>query len=53
MPLPHDAPRSDDITTVLDLMTAVDDDYRHLIAEHITHAEQVLDERTAHHHGVV
>jgi hypothetical protein len=42
-------PRRDDITTLLDLMTAADDVYQHLIAEHITHAEHVLDEHTAHH----
>jgi hypothetical protein len=33
-------------------MTAADDAYQHLIAEHITHAEHVLDEHTAHQHGV-
>lgn len=33
-------------------MTAADDAYQHLIAEHITHAEHVLDEHTTHRHGV-
>jgi hypothetical protein len=52
VPLPHRAPQSDDITTLLDLIVAADDAYQQLIAEHITHAEHILDEHTAHQHGV-
>jgi len=54
VPLPHRAPQTDDVDTLLELITAAEDAYQQLIAEHITYAETVLAEHIAcpgHQHG--
>ncbi len=51
-PLPHRAPRVDDIAGLLDLIADAEHAYQRLIAEHITYAEQVLTEHMhRQHHG--
>ena len=54
VPLPHRAPQTDDVDTLLELITAAEDAYQQLVAEHITYAETVLAEHIAcpgHQHG--
>ena len=42
LPLPHQAPRSEDIGVLLELIAAAADAYERLVAEHVEYAEQVL-----------
>jgi len=54
VPLPHRAPQTEDVDTLLELIAAAEDAYQQLIAEHITYAETVLSEHItglARQHG--
>ncbi len=45
VPIPHRAPHIQDVDTLLELITAAEDAYQQLIAQHVDYAEQAL---TAH-----
>jgi len=47
VPIPHRAPRVNDIETLLELVTAAEDAYQQLIAEHVEHAERILNDHIA------
>jgi hypothetical protein len=47
VPIPHRAPRVRDVDTLLQLITAADDAYQQLIAEHVDYAERVLADHIA------
>lgn len=42
VPIPHTAPGTDDVDTLLQLIEAADDAYQQLIAEHLDYAARVL-----------
>lgn len=42
VPIPHQAPGTDDLDTLLQLIEAAEDAYQQLIAEHLDYAAQVL-----------
>lgn len=42
VPIPHPAPRTEDIVVLLELVAAAADAYEQLIAEHVEYAEQAL-----------
>lgn len=46
VPIPHRAPRVQDIDNLLELIAAAEDAYQQLIAEHVDYAERVLAEHT-------
>ncbi len=54
VPLPHRAPQTEDVEVLLELISAAEDAYQQLIAEHVTYAEAVLGEHVtclARQHG--
>ena len=42
VPIPHRAPHIQDVDTLLELITAAEDAYQQLIAQHVDYAEQAL-----------
>ena len=42
VPIPHQAPRVEDVAVSLELVAAAEDAYQQLIAEHVEYAEHVL-----------
>ncbi|MGI8868150.1 MAG: hypothetical protein ACR2F6_04685 [Mycobacteriales bacterium] len=50
VPIPHRAPRVQDIDTLLQLIAAAEDAYQQLIAEHVDYAEGVLAGHIASRH---
>lgn len=44
LPIPHKAPATEDVDTLLQLIEAAEDAYQQLIAEHLDYAETVLAE---------
>ncbi len=51
VPLPHQAPRTDDVGVLLELVAAAADAYEQLIAEHVEYAERVLTAYIARQHS--
>ena len=43
VPIPHRAPSTDDVDTLLQPVDAAEDAYQQLIAEHLDYAARVLD----------
>lgn len=46
VPIPRRTPRIQDVDSMLELVTAADDAYQQLIAEHVDYAERVLAQHT-------
>ena len=51
VPIPHRAPRVQDVDSLLQLITAAEDAYQQLIAEHLDYAEQILADHIAQRRG--
>lgn len=47
LPIPHRAPRVQDVDSLLQLIAAAEDAYQQLIAEHIDYAEGILNDHIA------
>jgi hypothetical protein len=47
VPIPHRAPRFEDVARMLDLIAAAEDAYQQLIAEHVDYAERILAARVS------
>ena len=47
VPLPHRAPRVQDVESLLQLISAAEDAYQPLIAEHVAYAERILTDHIA------
>ena len=50
VPIPHQAPRTDDVDVLLELVSAAADAYDQLIAEHVEYGEHVLTAYIARRH---
>ncbi len=51
VPIPHRAPRIQDVDTLLELIAAAEDAYQQLIAQHVDYAEQALTTHIARPHN--
>ena len=50
VPLPHRAPQVQDVDSLLQLISAAEDAYQQLIAQHIDYAERILTDHIAQRH---